>query len=74
MKVFVLTHCASENNYTPKVFTDKTKAVEALKEKYDSLVSSSDYIVENEIFNTKAHIDYADDTYDVLEVFEVEVE
>lgn len=74
MKVFVLTHCASENNYTPKVFTDKTKAVEALKEKFDSLVSSSDYIIESELFVTKARIDYSDDTYDVLEIFEVEVE
>ena len=74
MKVFVLTHCAAEENYTPEVFTDKNKAIERLKDLYESCICEGDYVESDELYDTAAEIIYVDDTYDRLDIFEVEVE
>ena len=75
MKVYVLTDCAAEDNYTPRVFNKKEDAVKALKEQYNTYVKGNrGAIVEKDLYNTRAEITYVDDTYNILEVFEVEVE
>ena len=73
-KVYVLTDCAAEDNYTPRVFSKKEDAVKALKEQYNVYVKGNrGAIDEKELYNTRAEIFYVDDTYNILEVFEVEV-
>ena len=75
MKVWVITHCAAEENGTPVVAGSKEKATSILKEIYDNLVNDfEDSIFSNELWDTKAEIIYKDDTYDVFEIFECEVE
>jgi len=74
MKVYVLTNCAAEKNYTPRVFTTKAAAIEALKDSYENCIAEGDYVDHDELFDTCAEVVYIDDTYDVLEIFEVEVE
>lgn len=84
MKLFILTHCAAEDNYTPRVFQNKTDAILALNKSYDELVYERDAdgevlcvygsVYEYNIEGFRAEITYADDTYDVFEIFEVEVE
>lgn len=74
MKVYVLTHCAAEENYTPEVYKTKEKAVERLKEVYDECVGDESYIDDCELYDESAVIVYPDDTYDRLDIFEVEME
>lgn len=73
-KVYVLTHCAAEENYTPEVFVDKNKAIERLKDLYDGCLCEGDYVDNDELYDTAAEIIYVDDTYDRFDIFEVEVE
>lgn len=75
MKAWVLTHCAAEENGTPVVTDSREKAISILKEIYDNLVNVyEDSILSNKFWGTKAEIIYIDDTYDVFEIFECEVE
>ena len=89
MKLYVLTHCAAEENYTPKVFKTEQEAITALRNVYEDLVYDTDYdaaaasdnekyvkdYVEcHELYNNVAEIIYVDGTYDRLDIFEVEVE
>lgn len=92
MKLFILTHCAAEQNYTPMVFKTYEEAITKLRNMYEDLVydtnytdESCDYDTDNEeyvkeyidsyeLYDTCAEIIYTDDTYDRLDIFEVEVE
>ena len=72
MKVYVLTHCAAEENYTPSVWMNHEDAKEALKKIANQYVESSnllDYWIEN----NAASFTWIDDTYDVLNIFEVDI-
>ena len=82
MKVYVLTHCAAERNYTPSVFTDKVAAEKELMSQYEDAAIEqlddgggdfNDCVESVEVTETRAEITYVDDTYDVWEIFEVEV-
>ena len=75
MKLYVLAHCAAEENYTPKVFKNKEDAVSALKKIYKECIGCGDanYVDSDELYETAAEIVYVDDTYDRLDIFEVEV-
>lgn len=73
-KVYVLTHCAAEENYTPRVFTNKKDAQEALKEEYEDLkADNNEFICSEECGANFAEIVWVDDTYNRLDIFEVEV-
>lgn len=77
MKVYVLTHCAAEENYTPAVYFDKTKARAAMKADYEENLNNAkaaDAVFDAEFEDNFASITYADDTYDVYQLFEVEAE
>ena len=74
MKLYVLTHCAAEQNYTPQVFNNKEKAVEALKDMYEGFLCEGDYVASDELYATCAEVVYIDDTYDRLDIFEVNLE
>lgn len=72
---YVLTRCAAEDNYTPRVFSSKEKAKKAFDELVNQIVEDAeDSLVEEEIYEEKAELEYADETYDVVEIFEVEEE
>jgi len=73
MKLYVLTHCAAEENYTPEVYKSKEKAVERLKDIYEQCIGEGDYVASDDLYDTAARITYVDDTYDRLDIFEVEV-
>lgn len=82
MKVYVLTHCAAEKNYTPSVFTDRAKAEKEMEDAFESVVYQQlddecgdiqDCVDDFAINNSCATVTYVDDTYDVWEIFEVEV-
>lgn len=74
-KVYVLTHCAAEENYTPRVFTNKKDAQKALKEDYQELkAGNNEFIYSKECGTNFAEIIWDDDTYNRLDIFEVEVE
>lgn len=76
MKVYVLTHCAAEDNYTPEVFTSRERAQRAMLDIYSNFVYGADkeQIFSNEITTNEAEIIWVDDTYDKLKIFEVEME
>ena len=91
MKVYVLTHCAAEQNYTPLVFSTKERAEEELKELFKDIIvepepeEDEEYefyedapinsaVYEYNIGTDFAEITWSDDTYDLLEIFEAEVE
>lgn len=74
MIVYVLTHCAAEENYTPEVFTDVEKAYKRLKEVYEDCIEYDKNVVSCDLYDTAAEIIYVDDSYDRLDIFEVEVE
>lgn len=81
MKLFILTHCAAEENYTPQVFKTREEAQNEMNKTVDNLVYERDldgdlisqYTDNFEIYDDRAEIVYPDDTYDCLEIFEVEV-
>ena len=81
MKLYVLTHCAAEENYTPQVFLDRKSARKELKRIADQCIYERDtdneiidqYTYDFEVYNDAAEIIYTDDTYDCLEIFEIEV-
>ena len=73
MKVFVLTHCAAEENYTPEVFTNKEKAIERMKDLYEDCLFEGDYVATDELYEHCAEVVYIDDTYDRFDIFEVEL-
>jgi len=82
MKLFILTHCAVEENYTPQIFKTKKEAQNKMKDMVDSLVYERDsdgdvidqYTDNFEVYDNRAEIIYPDDTYDCLEIFEVEID
>ena len=82
MKLFILTHCAAEENYTPRVFKTEQEAKKEMDRIVDRLLYERDedneityqYSDDFELYNRAAEIIYDDDTYDRLDIFEVEVE
>ena len=72
MKVFVLTHCAAEENYTPEVFTTKLAAEKRLREEFNDLMAQGNCL-DYTLYVDAAEITYTDDTYDRFDIFEVEV-
>lgn len=81
MKLFILTHCAAEENYTPLVFKSKEEAKKEMDHIVNDLIYERDtdgevidqYSDDYEIYEDSAAIYYGDDTYDRLDIFEVEV-
>ena len=81
MKLFILTHCAAEENYTPQVFLDKKAARKELAKIADQCIYERDedgellgsYTDNFELYDDAAEIIYSDDTYDRLDIFEIEV-
>lgn len=81
MKLFILTHCAAEENYTPQVFLDKKAARKELAKIADQCIYERDedgellgsYTDDFELYDDAAEIIYSDDTYDRLDIFEIEV-
>lgn len=74
-KVYVLTDCAAEENYTPRVFINEKDAQEALKEEFKNLkADNSEFIYFQDCGVNYAEIVWDDDTYNRLDIFEVEVE
>lgn len=75
MKLYVLTRCSAEQNYTPKVFKNIEDAVSELKKIYKQCLNCGDgnHVDSDELYNTSAEIIYKDDTYDRLDIFEVEL-
>lgn len=43
MKLFILTRCAAEQNYTPKVFKTEQEAITELRNMYEDLVYDNNY-------------------------------
>ena len=75
MKVWVVTHCAAEDNATTFVADSEEKAKSIMTEMYQNIVDDfGDSIFSNEIWDTRAEIIFTDDTYDVFDIFECEVE
>lgn len=74
MKIFILTHCTEEENYTPKVFMNKEDATKALKKIYKEYIGNGNYVDTDELYETAAEIIYINHTYDKFDIFEVEVE
>lgn len=77
MKVYVLTHCAAEENYTPAVYFNKEKAKAAMKADYDENLNNAEAVgavFDADFADDFASITYTDDTYDVYQLFEVEAE
>lgn len=82
MKLFILTHCAAEENYTPLVFKTKEEAKKEMDQIADECIYERDtdgevidqYSDDYKIYKDSAAIYYSDDTYDRLDIFEVEVE
>ena len=81
-KLYILTHCAAEQNYTPCIFKSQQAARKELETIADRLIYKRDlqgeivtqYSDDFEINSNSAQIYYGDDTYDCLQIFEVEVE
>lgn len=74
-KVFVVTSCAAEENYTPSVFSSKKDALAEVKRLYDSyLEGCADYVYSEESWDTGFEIVWQDDTYNRVDIFEVEVQ
>lgn len=81
MKLFILTHCAAEQNYTPQVFKTEQEAKKEMDRIVNELLYERDadgeiidqYTDNFEIFDDTAELIYGDDTYDRLDIFEVEV-
>jgi hypothetical protein len=72
VKMFVLTRVANEQNYTPRVFQNQKDAINAMINDFDNI---RDNVVEKKFTSkTKAEVDYVDDTYDVFQIFEVELQ
>lgn len=74
-KVYVVTHCAAEQNYTPRVFASKNDALDEVKKLYNDLIrDNEDYIDSDEFWKSGFEIIWSDDTYNRVDTFEVEVE
>lgn len=73
-KVYVLTHCAAEENYTPEVFTDKEIAMRVLSDWYNAQIENyAEAIYDSSCGETFCEIIWQDDTYDVVNIFDCEV-
>lgn len=73
MKLYILTDSTPEANYTPQVFKTKEEAVKALEELYDKYIAEYDYVDSEVFYETHAEVIYVDDTYNTLDIFEVEI-
>lgn len=79
MTLYVLTHCAAEENYTPRVFKTLEEARKALKKTYEDLVfneeaNTNEWVESFEVCDDSVEIVYVDDSYDRLDIFKVEEE
>ena len=70
--VYVVTHCAAEENYTPSVFSRKEDAVAEVKRLYDDCMEHEHYIDNEEFWEDGFEVVWQDDTYDRVDIFEVE--
>ena len=74
-KVYVVTNCAAEENYTPSVYTNKQDAQAEVKRLYEDYKAGyEDYIDNEEFWNDGFEIVWQDDTYNRVDIFEVEVQ
>lgn len=90
MKLFILTHCAAEENYTPSAHLNLRDAQAELNRQVNRCVDSviggngddetltreeaiDCYFDVYEVHETSAVLVYTDETYDVFEIFEVEM-
>ena len=81
MKLYVLTHCGEGKNYNPSVFKTLKSAQKKMEEDYEACLYKDqddesdihDYVDDYSIDDSAATITYDDETYDVWEIFEVEV-
>lgn len=73
MKLYVLTHCAAMENYTPEVFTTKEAAIKRMRAIYKNCIGDGNSVDTDELYTTSAEIIYVDNTYNRLDIFEVEV-
>lgn len=77
--LFILTHCAAEENYRPMVFDTLEKAKAKMNKIADELIYQRDndgevigqYSDNFKLYPNAVSVNYSDDTYDVLEIFEV---
>lgn len=71
--VYVVTHCAAEENYTPSVYVNKDDALKEVKKLYNECMKNKDSVDNEEFWNDGFEIIWDDDTYDRVDIFEVEV-
>lgn len=71
-KVYVVTHCAAEENYTPSVYINKQDAVAEVKRLYDECMENKEYIDNEEFWTDGFEVVWKDDTYDRVDIFEVD--
>ena len=69
-KVYVVTHCAIEQNCTPSVYTNKQDAVAEVKRLYDECMKNKEYIDNEEFWTNGFEVVWQDDTYDRIEIKE----
>jgi len=77
--LFILTHCAAEENYRPMVFDTRAKAQAKMNKIADELIYQRDndgevigqYSDNFELYPNAVSVNYSDDSYDVLEIFEI---
>lgn len=75
MKIYILTDCAAGRNYTPTAFKTKEEAQKTMKQWYNDYIENDpEAVVEKSIYDNTAEIVYGDDSYNRLEIFEVELE
>ena len=72
-KVYVVTHCAAEENYTPNVYTNKQDALAEVKRLYDDCLENEDYIDNEEYWEDGFEVVWQDDTYDRVDIHEVDI-
>ena len=81
MKLFILTQCAAEQNYTPQVFLTEREAKTEFNKEVDEAIYKRDvdgeiidqYTDNFEIYANSAEVIYDDDTYCKFNIFTVEV-
>lgn len=75
MKIYILTDCAAGRNYTPAVFKTRKEAQKTMMQWYKNYIRNNpEAVMESNIYNDYAEIIYVDDSYNRLEIFEIELE
>lgn len=72
-KVYALTRCSAEKNYTPELYLDKKEVLKRVKEMHEEIIAvSKDAILVDSFYDSGARIIYTDDTCDRIQTFELE--